>query len=205
MWSGLAAGVVFGLSAGLAPGPLLALIITQTLRHGAREGMKVALAPLVTDLPIVVAAVLVASRIAEFHAILGMISLAGGSYLVYLAWETFRSGTAEIDLADTRPQSLRKGALVNALSPHPYLFWATVGAPFVLKTWHDGPAGPVAFIAGFYALLLGSKMVLAVAAGRSRGFLKGRGYVYVLRGLAVLLVAFALILFRDAARLLAGH
>ena len=49
-------GVVFGLAAGLMPGPLLALVIQQTLRHGPGEGIKVAAAPLLTDLPIVAAA-----------------------------------------------------------------------------------------------------------------------------------------------------
>ncbi|MDY6953588.1 MAG: LysE family translocator, partial [Thermodesulfobacteriota bacterium] len=49
----LAIGIVLGLSAGFAPGPLLALVISQTLRHNAVEGLKVALAPLVTDLPII--------------------------------------------------------------------------------------------------------------------------------------------------------
>ena len=205
MWSGLAAGMVFGLSAGLSPGPLLTVIITQTLKHGPREGMKVALAPLITDLPIVAAALFVAGRMADLHVLLGMVSLCGSGYLVYLARETFRSNGPDTDSANTQPQSVRKGALVNALSPHPYLFWAAVGAPFVLKAWQDGPAGAVAFIAGFYALLLGSKMVVAMAAGKSRNFLTGKGYAFVLRGLAVLLTVFALILFHDAVRLLAGR
>ncbi|HRY44622.1 MAG TPA: hypothetical protein P5164_11830, partial [Thermoanaerobaculia bacterium] len=40
----------------------------------------------------------------------------------------------EVDEAPERllraaPQSLRKGVIVNLLSPNPYLFWMTVGAP----------------------------------------------------------------------------
>ena len=38
MLSALAAGFLLGLTAGLAPGPLMALVITQSLRHGTREG-----------------------------------------------------------------------------------------------------------------------------------------------------------------------
>src|SRR6266550_2327590 len=45
MMTALASGVLLGLSAGLSPGPMLA----QTLRHGAREGCKIARAPLVTQ------------------------------------------------------------------------------------------------------------------------------------------------------------
>jgi hypothetical protein len=48
MMTALASGVLLGFSCGLAPGPLLALVLAQTLRHGAREGYKIALTPLVS-------------------------------------------------------------------------------------------------------------------------------------------------------------
>lgn len=53
----LLSGILLGLSGGLAPGPLLTLVASETLRHGARAGVRVALAPLLTDLPIVLATV----------------------------------------------------------------------------------------------------------------------------------------------------
>lgn len=46
----LSVGAVLGLSSGLSPGPLLALVISETLRHGVKAGVKVALAPIITDL-----------------------------------------------------------------------------------------------------------------------------------------------------------
>jgi threonine/homoserine/homoserine lactone efflux protein len=51
MTSAVLSGAALGLSAGVTPGPLLALVIAQTLTHGPREGGKVALAPLLTDAP----------------------------------------------------------------------------------------------------------------------------------------------------------
>ncbi|MBT4876955.1 MAG: LysE family translocator, partial [Desulfobacula sp.] len=42
----LTIGMVLGLSAGLAPGPLLTLVISETLLHDIRAGIKVAMAPL---------------------------------------------------------------------------------------------------------------------------------------------------------------
>lgn len=48
----LISGIIFGLSAGISPGPLLALVISETLKFGRKEGIKVAIAPLITDIPI---------------------------------------------------------------------------------------------------------------------------------------------------------
>jgi len=65
MLSSLLAGIVMGLTAGFSPGPLSTLVITQTLRHGLKEGVKVAVAPLMTDLPIIAASLLLLSRVAH--------------------------------------------------------------------------------------------------------------------------------------------
>ncbi len=71
-------GSILGLSAGLAPGPLLTLVISETLLHDIRAGIKVALAPLVTDPPIIILTIFILSRLSGFHDILGVISLVGG-------------------------------------------------------------------------------------------------------------------------------
>ena len=64
MMTALASGVLLGLSAGLSPGPMLALVLAQTLRHGSREGCKIALTPLVTDPPIILVTLALASKLA---------------------------------------------------------------------------------------------------------------------------------------------
>jgi threonine/homoserine/homoserine lactone efflux protein len=42
-------GIVLGFAAGISPGPLMAMTISESLQHGSREGVKVAISPLVTD------------------------------------------------------------------------------------------------------------------------------------------------------------
>jgi hypothetical protein len=39
-------------------------VLAQTLRHGAREGCKIALTPLVTDAPIIALALALAAKLA---------------------------------------------------------------------------------------------------------------------------------------------
>ena len=198
----LSAGMVFGLSAGFSPGPLLMLVISQTLRHGSREGVKVALAPLVTDLPIIVACTFVLTRIAVFQGVLGLVSLAGGAFVAYLAYQSFRTTGPGTSVQEGVPQSLGKGVLVNVLSPHPYIFWLTVGAPFILKAWGTGAMGAAAFIASFYICLVGAKVAVAALAATSRQLLEGRTYGYLMRILGLLLLVFAFLLVRDGVVLL---
>ena len=202
MMAFLGAGIVLGLSAGISPGPLLALVLSHTIRHGVREGIRVAAAPLLTDLPIILISTLVLSKVAGYGSLLGAVSLAGAAFLVYMSYETFRAKRQEASASDAGPQSLRRGAMVNALSPHPYLFWLTVGAPMILKGWKTSPAAAVLFVVGFTGCLVGSKVVLAVLAGRSVHLLSGRILQHLMRALGLLLLLFAALLLVDGLRLL---
>lgn len=195
-------GLLLGLAAGVAPGPLLTLVVSQTLRFGTAEGLKVALAPLLTDLPIVLVSVLLLSRLSGSGTVFGVISLTGGLYLGFLALEALRTEPVETDFSDADPKSWRRGALVNFLNPHPYLFWMTVGGPLILKGMQKDPISPLLFVTGFYILLIGSKLFLAGVIGRYRGFLSSRGYVIVVRSLGLVLAGLGLFLLRDAYRFL---
>jgi len=198
----LGAGVVLGLSAGFSPGPLFALVLSHTVRHGVREGIKVAVAPLLTDLPIILVSTFLMTRITGSRVPLGVISLLGGFFLIYMSYETWTARRQEPGTGAAGAQSLWKGVLTNALSPHPYLFWLTVGAPTIIRGWEAGPTAAVAFVAGFYGCLVGSKVFLAVLTARSKHLVTDRVYRYLMRALGLLLFVFAGLLFREALSLL---
>ena len=195
-------GVVFGLAAGLMPGPLLALVIQQTLRHGPTEGIKVAAAPLLTDLPIVAAALFALDRLVDADGVLGAISLLGAAFLGYLAYESVTTDLATHAGPATTPRSLQKGVAANLLNPHPYLFWLTVGAPILWHAWATSPVNAAGFLVAMYGCLVGSKMLLALLVGRGRTVLTSRAYVLLVRALGVLLLVFALLFLRDDLRYL---
>ena len=193
-------GVVFGLAAGLMPGPLLALVIQQTLRHGPGEGIKVAAAPLLTDLPIVAAALFALNRLADADGVLGAISLLGAAFLGHLAYESVTTDLAAHAGPATTPRSLQKGVAANLLNPHPYLFWLTVGAPILWHAWATSPVNAAGFLVAMYGCLVGSKMLVALLVGRGRTVLTSRAYVLLVRALGVLLLVFALRFLRDGLR-----
>ena len=169
----LTIGIILGLSAGFAPGPLLTLVISETLQQNIKSGAKVALAPIITDLPIIILTLFILAKLSNFHNILGIISLTGGLVILFMGYESIRTKGVELNLKETKPKSLTKGILVNALSPHPYLFWLSVGAPTMTKALNQSMIAALAFIFSFYALLVCSKILLAILVGKSKSFLVG--------------------------------
>lgn len=203
-WPAFAVGALLGLPAGFAPGPMLTLVITQTLRHGVREGLKVALAPLVSDAPIVGLTVWVLAGVGQARGVIGAIALGGAAFLVWLGVECLRTRGVAGEQGGAAPRSVGKAVMVNLLNPHPYLFWFGVGGPLLLRWWREGAAEAGAFLAGFYVCLVGSKVLFAVLTGRGRDLLLGGAYVWIMRGLGVALLVFAALFVREGVGLLGG-
>lgn len=188
----LIAGITLGLYAGFSPGPLLVLVISQTLKHGYEEGIRVAFAPIISDIPIIIICLLFLSLISKYTTILGIISIIGGLYLLYLAYASFKTKGLTGDIKLEKPKSLTKGVTLNLLNPAPYLFWITIGGPILIPAYYQDALSPLWFIIGFYALLVGSKIALAYATGKSRDFIKGNIYINIMRVLGAVLVIFAI-------------
>jgi threonine/homoserine/homoserine lactone efflux protein len=191
MWAYLGLGLSMGLSAGLSPGPLMTLVITASLRSGWAGGLRVALAPFVTDAPIIALAVLFVNRLPP--AALRWVGTAGGVVVIWMGVEILRSarnasppGQAGVP-QDPRGE-LWRGVVANALNPHPYLFWATVGGPALVNGWRVSPWHALAFMVPFYAVLVGSKMVLAWLVSRQAGGLSATWYRRVLAACGLLLL-----------------
>jgi threonine/homoserine/homoserine lactone efflux protein len=194
-------GLSLGLGSGLAPGPLLALVIRSSLERGFAAGARVAVSPLVTDVPVIAVAVVLAARLPM--AVLGALGIGGGAFVLWLGVKGLREQTppAEAAADAASPHTdLRRGALTNLLSPHPWMFWITVGAPILVG---GGIGGAVLFLGAFYVLLIGTKVGLAwiIATGRSR-LIEGRGYTAALRVSGLLLVAAGVLLIIEGTNVL---
>jgi threonine/homoserine/homoserine lactone efflux protein len=116
-----------------------------------------------------------------------------------------RRGSGDIESSGESPRSLRKGIIVNVLNPHPYIFWFSVGGPITIRATEANVSIAVAFVALFYVLLVGSKLIVALITARSRRFLKGRLYDLAIRTLGALLCLFALVLIRDGVAMIGSN
>ena len=156
-----------------------------------------AAAPLMTDVPIIGLGLLLYSGLPEPAFVLGVVSFVGSAFVGYLGVSSLRRQPVEIRCSATPPRSYLKGSLANALSPHPYLFWLTVGIPTMLKATSRSTLAAAAFVAAFYVCIVGSKMAIALLVGRSQRFLAGPAYLRAVRLLGLLLLGFSALLFYD--------
>ncbi len=197
----LSSGMLLGLTAGISPGPLLTLVVSETLRHNVKEGIKVAVAPLITDLPIILLTAFILSRLSNMKPILGVISLSGALFLFFLAYESVTTQAISLHIQKVKPQSLKKGIFTNLLNPSPYIFWFAVGSPTILKASESSIFSSALFLAGFYICIIGSKVLIAALVEKSRNFLNSRIYVNVQRCLGIALLGFGLSFLKDGLRL----
>lgn len=148
-------GITLGFSAAVSPGPFQAYLIGQSLRLGARKTLPAALAPLLSDGPIIAFTLLLLSQMPP--GFLQGIRLLGGLYILYLAWKAFldfRRFAASVPMPQTNRQNLLQAVLVNFLSPGPYIFWSVLAGPLLLQGWQAQPVYGMAFLIGFYATMI---------------------------------------------------
>lgn len=197
--SALLAGLSLGFSAGIAPGPLMSLVITTALARGFGAGLRVAVAPLISDLPIVTAAVLFVAAVPEGAQ--ALLAAGGGAYILYLGVDALvaaRMARPAEAAPQAAAQDVLRGAVVNLLNPHPWLFWLGAGGPLLLAAWRVGSLHAAAFLFGFYALLVGSKIGVAWGVAAGRRFLTDRAYRVLLAASALLLFVFGALLLWQA-------
>ena len=166
-------GATYAFAAAVQPGPYQTYLISQALSHGWRRTLPAALAPLLSDVPIILLVVFVLSRLP--FALAEALRCAGGVFLLYLAWRAFRTWRAyrlaAEDSAATARRSLLSAALVNLLNPNPYLGWSLVMGPLLLKGWRETPVNGIGLLLGFYVtmILVTLGIILLFAAARNLG------------------------------------
>ena len=183
-----------GFSVASMPGPILALITTETLRRGAWPGAQTALAPMCVDACVMLPLVMVLQSSIPSGAGALVIGLAGGAFLFWLGLQSFRAGPAPAApggrRASRRLPPFLKSVLTQLMNPYAYIFWGTVGFAFVREGFETrGLQGAVSFPAGFWLGAGTMNFLVVYLVSRGRRFLPARAepWVHVFSG--ILLIA----------------
>ena len=153
------------------PGPFQAYLLSQALKSGWKRTLPAALAPLVTDGPIIAIVLLVLTQMPQ--CFLDIIRIVGGLFILYLARGVFldlRNAASISRLPDNAAsQSFINAVFMNLLNPNPYIFWGVVAGPILLSGWRETPGLGISFLLGFYGTFVCSLATLILAfstAGR---------------------------------------
>jgi threonine/homoserine/homoserine lactone efflux protein len=192
MWMYVLQGIGFGFAAASQPGPFQTYLISQSISQGWRRTLPSALAPLLSDGPIIALCLLVLSQVPVWmEQVLYGVS---GVFILYLAWGALRAwrappvqGVQEVETG----LPMGKAVVMNMLSPGPYIFWTLVTGPILVAGWRESPMVGLSFLGGFYLTLVGALAAIVLVFGLAARF--GEGIKHAMLGVsAIALLVFGL-------------
>jgi len=170
MWLYILQGIGFGFAAAAQPGPFQTYIISQSLVKGWKKTLPAALAPLISDGPIIVLCLFVLSQVPDW--LQRFLYIAGGMFVLYLAYgayKTWRTFNTNVPVNETGTgQSIWQAVMMNVLNPNPYIYWSLVTGPILIRGWRETPIHGVGFLAGFYITLISGLGAIILVFGVAR-------------------------------------
>lgn len=166
-------GITFAIAAAVQPGPLQTYYISQTIARGWRRTLPAVFAPLLSDGPIIILVLLLLTSLP--HMFLNLLQVAGGIFLLYVAYNTFLSwkNYNENDSVpdSNKQQTLMKATMVNLLNPNAYIGWSLVMGPLLIKGWHENPVYGIMLLVSFYSTMIicSAIIILVFASTRKLG------------------------------------
>ncbi|MDQ6710096.1 MAG: LysE family transporter, partial [Candidatus Dormibacteraeota bacterium] len=154
----VAAGLGLGLALAGAPGPVQAILLSESIRGGTARGFRAQAGANLTFGVFLVALALGVTILAPAPVVLRILKVAGGALLIWLAVDGFRTRNAPAQ-TPTEHQGLPpavRGLLAVVLNPGTYLFLATAASSLLTTATRQGVAG--AALLGAIALLVGVGM-----------------------------------------------
>jgi threonine/homoserine/homoserine lactone efflux protein len=153
----LSMSFVTGFSGALMPGPVLAITITAVLQVGFIAAVLIMLGHSILELAMVIALALGLKNVLKNRFVTGTIGVVGGSVLLWFAYgmiTTAYSGISAPQAAGadgttfTHLGLIGKGAVTSLSNPYWLIWWATIGASYMLVSLEKSMVGISAFYIG---------------------------------------------------------
>ncbi len=187
------AGTTLGIVEGIKPGPLLTMVIRETLSGGLRAGLWTAAAPIFTDGPLVIFSLFAAAWIATNPSALLVITLAGAIFLAQMGYECFGLEPPNMDEDAPPPTgSFLRGIITNLLNPNVYVFWFLIGGPLMASAADEEILAPIAYAITFLVTIMLTKAAIAYAIHRASGNISATVYRRLLAICGIVMIGFSL-------------
>lgn len=185
-----------GFSGAMMPGPLLAVGISETPRHGWRTGPIISVGHAIAEIGVVV--VLMAGVVAIAHdtILTKSISILGGLALIgmgaMMIWDTLKNKVKYDVSEDTKKGSSKvlagKGITATLSNPYWFVWWGTVGLALLVDSQQQGIKGPVVFYFGHILSDFVWYTVVTVILWQGRKLMMGTGLKVLILACAVFLL-----------------
>lgn len=204
--------LVVGFSGAMMPGPLLTVVISESARWGFVQGPLLVLGHAVAELFIVIALTMGLTKLLKRNMVAGLIGLIGGTFLLWMGYGAAKSawqGTLSLSLTSGREGGVRLGPIVTGIlvsvsNPYWLLWWATVGASYILLSLKHGPLGLGGFYIGHISSDLSWYSLVAFVVSSGREILSQSIYRGVLLVCSLFLIGMSLYFIYSGVNFLRG-
>ncbi|UCC44043.1 MAG: LysE family transporter [Candidatus Zixiibacteriota bacterium] len=171
---------VIGFSGAVMPGPVLAVDIAETPRHGWKTGPVISLGHAISEIAVVIFLAVAVAVLTDNPVVTRVIASVGGVALLLMAgmmtYDTLRSRISyEAGSADlgSRAKLAGKGITTTLVNPYWYIWWATIGLALLVRAKEFGIAGPAVFYVGHILSDLVWYTAVSVTIWKGRKLLAG--------------------------------
>jgi len=183
LWSLFLTAFIVGFSGALMPGPLLAVNIAEAPVKGIRTGPILVGGHAIAELVVVIVLSLGLSSLADNNTVSRGIGIVGGAMLIIMGlgmlYNLFKSRlkTEAADRSGKSAWRLTADGIVTSLSnPYWYVWWATTGSAFLVRSLEHGYVGPPVFYVGHILSDFVWYTLVSIIIWRGRKLIVGIGY-----------------------------
>ena len=207
IWGLMSTAFVVGLSGAMAPGSLLVVVITESVKNGFWAGPAAVGGHAAVELLMTALLAGGLAKALSYPTMLGVVGLIGGIVMMWFGWGTWRTaktaslsfdkgladrGAAVRDGRNSLGRTAAAGALASVSNAYWVLWWATVGAAYIAASLKDGVVGPAAFYSGHILSDLAWYTGVSLAVSTGARFLSDKVYRGVLYVCGAFLIFFGL-------------
>jgi threonine/homoserine/homoserine lactone efflux protein len=186
---------VVAFSGALMPGPVLAVTLAGSRRHGFWFGPMVAVGHGLVELPVVVLLAVGLLAVLDNRWVIGTIGYLGSAAMVWMAVGMFlRTRHAESEAPEdgrVRLGATGSGIITTVANPYWYLWWISMGAVLVAGATAAGWLGVAVFFIGHVAADFACCTAVSLGVAKGRRYLEGRVYQGLLIACGAILLVMA--------------
>lgn len=190
--------MLIGLSGAMMPGPMLSVCVSESYKKGFWAGPLMVLGHAVPELMLAVLFAFGLNRFLDDETVTGVIGIVGGVFLISLAVSIFNEVRRGVSIDLTEKRDIGWGPVVGGLwssisNPGWIVWWATIGARYILLSLNRGIVGLVFFLAGHQSADLVWYGTVSFLVSRGRGRISDRIYRGVLYACSAMVLVFAIL------------